>query len=161
MPKTALKKKSINPYSGSGSNYTYDQSKTSPKSASANKYSTISTPKSKSNQQKVSNEYQSEINKMRSTVRAYEPKASTGRKPTKSGAYLQDDGRYNGQNATPTKKAVWFTPASRVQAGRYSDESSVEQIPATKKASAYQQYLNKKRKESSKTTAMANGRRTR
>lgn len=75
----ALAKKAINAYSGSGSNYTYDQSKTSPKRASANKYSTVSTPKSKPNQQKVSNEYQSEIDRMRSTLRAYRPDSSARR----------------------------------------------------------------------------------
>lgn len=79
MPNKTPKRKSVNPYSGSGSNYTYDQSKTSPKRASANKYSTVSTPKSKPNQVKTSNEYQPEIDRMRSTLRAYRPNLSARR----------------------------------------------------------------------------------
>lgn len=129
MPNKTSKRKSVNPYSGSGSNYIYDQSKTSPKSASANKYSMVSTPKSKSNQQKVSNEYQSEINKMRSTVRAYEPKASTGRKH----AYPSID-----------RSPVSF---SKLKQSRNSTDRAmvIERTKGSNAAKVYQKYLKKKK----------------
>lgn len=159
----ALAKKAINAYSGSDSNYTYDQSKTSPKRASANKYSTVSTPKSKPNQQKVSNEYQSEINKMRSTVRAYNAKTSGGN-ARKTGfsdysKYEDSGGRYGYHSDAQKKK--WnggYSPHSEV-ANSAMDVRFVDEYPHTKKVSAYQQFLKKERNKSSKTTAMANGRR--
>jgi len=69
LPKGRKVGKAINPYSGSGHQITYDESKVSPKSAAPNKYTTFATPKGTPSHVKVSPEYDYEFARMRATRR--------------------------------------------------------------------------------------------
>lgn len=75
----ATKRKSINPYSGSGHQVTYDEARRSPKSAAPTKYTTMATPKGRPNQVKVSSEYGAPAMSRTATPRMAQSRTATPR----------------------------------------------------------------------------------